>query len=232
MAAPYRAHQKVAAMKLPERILFVGAHCDDIELIAGGLLMRACRGNHRIGVLAFSDHRGVISDALADQARAEFTANVAWLSAETGASIENHTDRWLRACRGDFEAERGYLYERLESLREHYDLVVTHDVGDTNQDHRQVATEAVRALKAHCSLLHGEFPNNDLGTFEPRVYVALDETDIDAKVRLVGAYRSQQFGGRPYFDETVVRGLASVRGAQIRADAAEAFAISRLTLES
>ena len=44
-------------------------------------------------------------------------------------------------------------------------------------------------------------------------------------MRLVSAYTSQQFGGRPYFDEGLVRALLRVRGSQIRAEAAEAFSV-------
>ncbi|MDI3289049.1 PIG-L family deacetylase [Polyangium sp. 15x6] len=210
-------------MKLPASALFVGAHCDDIELLAGGLLARACRTGVRVGVLVFSDHRGVVSVEAAAQARAEMQANLRWLAARTGAEITDHTDVLLPACEGAFEAERGRIYAALEVLRDRYEVVVTHPIHDTNQDHQQVAREAARVFKAHATLLAGEFPNNDLGDGRLEVYVPLDERDVEAKVHMVTAYTSQRFGGRPYLDEGVVRALATLRGSQVRERAAEAF---------
>jgi LmbE family N-acetylglucosaminyl deacetylase len=212
-------------VKLPERILFVGAHCDDLELIAGGLLARACFAGARVGALVFSDHRGVLDEAAAMQARAEMRDNLAWLAAESGGAITDHSAAMLPACRGHFQAERAQLYAQLEALRGDYDLVVTHAASDTNQDHRQVAEEAARVFKAHATLLGGEFPNNDVGRFVPQVYVALGEREVAAKERMVARYRSQDFGGRPYLDPAVVRALARVRGSQIRAAWAEAFSV-------
>lgn len=213
-------------MNLPERILFVGAHCDDIELFAGGLFARACFAAHRVGVLVFSDHRGVIADAAAARARNEFLENVAWLRAESGTDVRDHSGEMLPACQGAFQSERGALYAAMEAVRNDYDLVVTHVPIDTNQDHRQVAEEAARVFKAHATLLGGEFPNNDLGGFTPQVYVALSLREVDAKVRMVAHYRSQDFGGRPYLDGEVARALARLRGSQIREAAAEAFAVT------
>jgi len=212
-------------MSLPGSILFVGAHCDDIELLAGGLLHLACRTGRRVGVVTFSDHRGVVPEPQAARAREEMRANLAWLGGRTGTPITDHTGVLLAACRGVFEAERGQIYAALEALRDAYELVVTHPIGDTNQDHHQVALEAQRVFKAHASLLSGEFPNNDLGGSTPAVFVPLEENDLEAKAHLVGAYASQAFGGRPYFDESVVRALARLRGSQIRAPYAEAFAV-------
>ncbi len=213
-------------MKLPERILFVGAHCDDIELCAGGLLARACFAGSHVGVLVFSDHRGVLDEKTAEQARREFTDNVAWLRAESGTEVRDHSGEMLPACRGAFEAERARIYAALETLRDAYDVVVTHAATDTNQDHRQVATEAIRVFKAHATLLAGEFPNNDVGGFTPQVYVALSPREVEAKARMVESYRSQDFGGRPYVDADVIRALARLRGSQIREAAAEAFAVA------
>lgn len=213
-------------MRLPERVLFVGAHCDDIELFAGGLLAELCfRQRHRVGVLVFSDHRGVTDDATAARARREMLDNLAWLTAESHTPIIDHTETLLPACRGAFEAERGGLYAAMERLRERYELVVTHSSMDTNQDHRQVAIEATRVFKAHATLLGGEFPWNDAGDFHPLVYVPLRGEAVDAKVQMVARYESQQLPGRPYFSEPVLRGLAAVRGSQIRAPAAEAFSV-------
>lgn len=212
-------------MNLPERILFIGAHCDDVELLAGGLLARACFERRRVGVLVFSDHRGVIDDAAAAQARQELRDNLAWLGGESGTAIDDHSGAMLPACRGAFQAERGALYAAMEALRERYDLVVTHAPSDTNQDHRQVSEEAARVFKAHATLLGGEFPNNDLGGFTPQVYIALSPRELAAKARMVAHYRSQDFGGRPYIGDEVVTALARVRGSQIREAAAEAFTI-------
>jgi LmbE family N-acetylglucosaminyl deacetylase len=214
-------------VRLPPRILFVGAHCDDIELFAGGLLARACfSGAARVGALVFSDHRGVVDDAAADLARAEMRDNLAWLAAESGTAVKDHTAALLPACRGHFQAERATLYRAMEELRDDYDLVVTHAAGDTNQDHRQVAEEATRVFKAHATLWGGEFAANDVGGFVPAVYVALAEREIAAKERMVARYRSQDFGGRPYLEPALVRAQARVRGAQIRAPWAEAFAVT------
>ncbi len=220
-------------MTLAERILFVGAHCDDIELFAGGLLARACFSARRVGVLVFSDHRGVLDVETAARARGEFAENLAWLRTASGADVRDHSGEMLPACDGAFQAERGALYAAMEALRDDYDLVVTHAPTDTNQDHRQVAEEAARVFKAHLSLLGGEFPNNDLGGFAPQVYVSLSAQELDAKVRMVGRYRSQDFGGRPYLDAELVRALARLRGSQIREPAAEAFTVvGRLVVRS
>ena len=213
-------------MNLPERILFIGAHCDDIELFAGGLLARACFAHKQIGVLVFSDHRGVLDEAAAARAHGEFLDNMNWLRCESKADIRDHSGQMLPACQGAFQSERGKLYAAMESLRSEYDLVVTHIASDTNQDHQQVAQEAARVFKAHCTLLGGEFANNDLGGFTPRVYFALSQREVAAKERLVGNYHSQNFGGRPYLDGGVVQALARLRGSQIREHAAEAFDVA------
>lgn len=212
-------------MILPERVLFIGAHCDDVELIGGGLLARACFAGRQVGVLVFSDHRGVIDDAAAARARAEFSENMAWLGAESGTAVRDHCGPMLPACRGAFQSERGALYAAMEALRDAYDLVVTHAPTDTNQDHQQVAEEAARVFKAHATLLGGEFPNNDLGGFTAQVYVALTPREVAAKARMVTHYRSQDFDGRPYIDGDVVQALTRLRGSQIREAAAEAFTV-------
>jgi len=212
-------------MELPRRILFVGAHCDDVELFAGGLLARACRTAREVGIMVFSDHRGVLSDADADRARAELAENLAELARDARASVEDHSSLWLPACRGAFESERGRIYAALEAVRERYDLVVTHAAGDTNQDHRQVAEEARRVFKAHASVLGGEFPANDVGRFTPEVFVALTEEDVARKERMIARYASQRRPGRAYLEEGVARALARVRGAQIGEPAAEAFEV-------
>jgi LmbE family N-acetylglucosaminyl deacetylase len=209
----------------PSSALFIGAHCDDIELLAGATLARFCREGVRVGVLLFSDHRGVVSDIEAAQALGEFRENLRWLRAQTGAALEDHTTFLLPACRGAFEAERARIYEAMEKLRDRYDLVVTHPLSDTNQDHEQVSREARRVFKAHGSLLAGEFPNNELGETAVQVYLELEPGDVDAKVHMLSTYRSQRFGGRPYLDGSVARALARLRGSQIRAEAAEAFSV-------
>jgi LmbE family N-acetylglucosaminyl deacetylase len=213
-------------VRLPRRVLFVGAHCDDIELFAGGLLAELCfRRSHELGVMVFSDHRGVIADERAAVARQEMVGNLRWLAAESGTTVKDHTSTLLPACRGAFEGERAQLYAALEAVRDQYDLVVSHAATDTNQDHVQVATEVTRVFKAHATVLGGEFPSNDVGGFVPAVFIAIREAAAHAKARLVAAYRSQQFGGRPYLDEAVTLAGLRVRGAQIREPWAEAFSV-------
>jgi len=213
-------------MTLPRRILFVGAHCDDIELFAGGLMARLAGDPHaEIGVITFSDHRGVVDETRAQASREEHAANLAVLRSLAGARVADHSSLTLAACRGEFEERRGEIYAALEGLRDRYEWVVTHAATDTNQDHAQVAVEARRVFKAHATVLAGEFPYDDVGGFTPSLFVRLDDAHVDLKRRLCARYESQRINGRPYFDGAAVEGLLRARGAQVRAPAAEAFAV-------
>jgi LmbE family N-acetylglucosaminyl deacetylase len=131
----------------------------------------------------------------------------------------------LGACDGSFLARRAEIYARLESLRDRYDLVVTHPSSDTNQDHRQVAEEARRVFKAHATVLGGEFPSNDVGELRPNVLVGISERAALAKVRMIDAYASQRRAGRPYLEGGLAMSLARVRGSQIHEPFAEAFEV-------
>ncbi|MGE0323162.1 MAG: PIG-L deacetylase family protein [Polyangiaceae bacterium] len=213
-------------MKLPERLLFVGAHCDDIELFAGGLLTRACSEGKRVGVLVCSDHRGVLSEAEALRARGEFHENLAMLRGLGPCQLQDHSRLWWTACQGQFQRERAALYAALEAIRVDYDWVISHAPSDTNQDHQQVAQEVIRCCKATCSVLAGEFPYDDVGGFTPQVFVRLTAEQLSRKVTLIQRYESQRINGRPYLAETAIRGLAQSRGAQVSSDAAEAFQIA------
>ena len=216
-------------MRWPQRVLFIGAHCDDVELFAGGALHALARSGHDVGVMVFSDHRGVLSEAQAKQAQRELEANLSWLEGVSGRPLRRHlpasAEAWMPACRGEFERERGRLYASMERVRADYDLVVTHALSDTNQDHHQVALEARRVFKGRCTLLGGEFPANDLGEFQAQVYLPLTEGDVAAKVTMIDRYASQRVGERPYLSGHSVRGLAATRGAQVHATWAEAFTV-------
>jgi hypothetical protein len=99
---------------LPGRVLFVGAHCDDIELIAGGLLARACFSGRRVGTLVFSDHRGVVADTVAAQARAEFQGGPTGCAPNRQASATTEGD--VAGVSGRLESQRSGLYAAMEAV--------------------------------------------------------------------------------------------------------------------
>ena len=106
------------------------AHTELCILAPCGLFARACFRARHVGVLVFSDHRGVLDADTAARARSEFAENVAWLRTESGADVRDHSNQMLPACRGAFQSERGVLYAAMEALRNDYDLVVTHAPGE------------------------------------------------------------------------------------------------------
>ena len=104
----------------------------------------------------FSDHRGVVDETTAQQARREFADNIAWLRAESGNDVRDHSGEMLPACRGAFEAERARSTRRWRRCATSTTWSVTHAATDTNQDHRQVAEEAsARASRRTPTLLGG-----------------------------------------------------------------------------
>ena len=202
------------------RVLVLCAHTDD-EFGCAGTVVRLAEAGAEVRYVALSTceqsvPEGMPPDVLAHECRA--------CTAVLGIPPEN-------VELGPFEVryfprDRQAILERFVALNRAYnpDLVLLPASSDTHQDHAVVYQEGFRAFK-HATMLGYELPQN-LVTFHNSAFVALDERVLQRKLDALARYQSQGF--RPYSSEAFIRGLATVRGVQCRAEFAEAFELIRL----
>jgi LmbE family N-acetylglucosaminyl deacetylase len=206
-----------------KRILFLGAHPDDVEFGAGGALARFMRTGHAVKIVVFSActesiPHGYPPDLLVREMEASMKS--------LGVAEYTILDFPVR----NFPARRQDILEQLVKLQrsKRHDLVIAPSTADIHQDHSVLGAETARAFQSS-SILHYEITKNAL-TFLPVFYVEMSEEDLKAKINAVRCYKSQ-IELRPRFsDPRNIEAVARVRGIQIRAEFAEAFETSRLIL--
>ena len=123
----------------------------------------------------------------------------------------------------DFPDHRQAILDAMIGLRSQFspDLIFGPCSTDRHQDHSTVHDEMMRAF-GKSTVLGLELPWNSI-RFDATTHVALSESDIEAKSRALGLYRSQV--GRTYMNDEFVRSMAVTRGAQIGVPFAEAFEV-------
>ncbi|BBF99777.1 MULTISPECIES: PIG-L deacetylase family protein [Pseudonocardia] len=207
---------------LPERldrILLLGAHCDDIAIGAGGTLLELCRAYPGVHVTAL-----VLTGAGSLREEEERSALAAFTP---GAELEVVVMD-LPDGRVPLHWERAKM--ALEELRTRGepDLILGPSPHDAHQDHRTLAQMIPTAYRDHLTLGY-EILKWEGDLAQPTVYLPLAEPVLTEKVaKLSEHYGSQQ--DRPWFDDETFRGLARVRGVQCHARYAEAFHVQKLTL--
>jgi LmbE family N-acetylglucosaminyl deacetylase len=207
---------------LPERLdrmLLLGAHCDDIAIGAGGSLLELCRSHPGVSVSALVLTGG--GSLREEEERAALTAfcpgaklEVAVLDLPDGRV----PTRWERARLA------------LEELRTHGepDLILAPSPHDAQQDHRKLAKLVPTAFRDHLTLGY-EILKWDGDLAQPTAYLPLAEPVMREKIaKLHEHYGSQR--DRTWFDAETFGGLARVRGVQCHARYAEAFHIGKLML--
>ena len=124
-----------------------------------------------------------------------------------------------------FSETRQDILEEMVSMRVKLmpDLVLLPALGDLHQDHSIIAIEGTRAFK-FITRFHYEIPWNEPSRIN-NVFVALEESDLKAKISSINAYESQR--NRQYSDPEVIRGLARLRGVQAGVEFSEAFEVGR-----
>ncbi|MFG2949445.1 PIG-L deacetylase family protein [Streptomyces adustus] len=201
-------------------IVVVGAHCDDIAIGAGGTLLALCMARPGIRVDAL-----VLSGGGGEREQEERAALAAFCpGADLRLTVDKLPDGRLPA---HWDEAKGAV-EELRAQTEP-DLVLAPRTEDAHQDHRGLAKLMTTAFRDHLVLGYEIVKwDGDLG--RPVVYQPLSAEIAEQKVRLLQEhYPSQQH--RPWYDREAFLGLARIRGIECNARYAEAFAVTKLTLD-
>ena len=204
------------------RALVLCAHTDD-EFGCAGTLHRLVAAGVDVHYVALSRCEESVPEGLPrDVLVGECRACTAALGIPTeNVAIDTFKVRYM-------PRDRQAILERFVALNRALapDLVLVPSSNDTHQDHAVVSREGFRAFK-HATVLGYELPQN-LTAFENSAFVHLDAEALDAKITALASYASQGF--RPYSTDAFIRGLATVRGVQAKAEYAEAFEVMRLMI--
>jgi len=188
----------------PLSVLAVGAHPDDIEIGAGGLLLQlAARPMQARYVL--------LTGTAERQAEARAAARAFLPGADL--TVDLH------------ELAEGRLPVAWAQVK---DLILAPSAGDAHQDHRTIA-EIVPTVFRDQLYLGYEIPKWDGDLGSPSLYVPLTTQTARRKVELLHkCYPSQH--GRDWWDDEVFLGLARLRGMECRVRYAEAFSCAKSLL--
>jgi LmbE family N-acetylglucosaminyl deacetylase len=205
------------------RVLFISPHTDDVELGAGGTLIKLLEQGNEVFWMVFSTAEDSVPDGMGkDTLKKEFFS----VADSVGLPAEN-----LRVF--DFKVRylpqhRQEILEELVKARKDFlpDLVVGPSLNDHHQDHQAVANEMIRAYKNSSSIICYELPWNHV-VFNSQLFIKLDRPHIEKKIRLLGHYESQVSMDRPYFSPEFISGWAKMRGVQVNTDYSEAYEVVR-----
>jgi LmbE family N-acetylglucosaminyl deacetylase len=203
-----------------DRVVALGAHCDDIAIGAGGTLHAVCAARPGIRVDAL-----VLSGGGTDREDEERAALAAFCpGADLDVTVHKMPD-------GRLPAHWDEAKNALEDLRARTDpdVIFAPRTDDAHQDHRGLATMVTTAFRDHLVLGYEIVKwDGDLG--RPNTYQPMSPELAEKKVALLQQhYPSQRH--RPWYDREAFLGLARIRGIECQARYAEAFHVTKQILD-
>lgn len=193
----------------PLSVVAIGAHPDDIELGAGGLLLALAASRPRVRYV-------VLTGSAERQQEARNAAHAFLPGADVGLSLHDLPE-------GRLPAAWGTVKELLEEVARASapDLIIAPSRDDAHQDHRTIGELIPTVFRDQLYLAY-EIPKWDGDLGRPSMYWPLTADAIQQKVELLEkCYPSQR--SRDWWDEEMFRGFARIRGMECRARYAEAF---------
>ncbi len=199
-----------------DRLLFVGAHPDDIEIGCGALLA-SVSSNAEVLCVTLSENREKPGhEHLVDEHYRSMA--VLGVAAERAIVAGFETRNFPR----DRQAILEYLYELNRTHRP--DIVFVHSQADIHQDHAVVTMEALRAFRGR-TVLGFDVLRSSYGFF-PNFLVEVSQGDMEKKVLALSKYET--YSDKYYFDREIVRAALIRHGALAERPFAEGFDILRI----
>jgi len=199
-------------------VVLLGAHPDDIEIGAGGLLLALSAARSRLRV-----HYVLMTGSPERQAEARAAAAAFLPAAKLTFSLHELPDGRLPA---QWNTVKEHLHTAAAALDP--DLVLSPRTDDAHQDHRLIGEMAPTVFRRALAL-HYEIPKWDGDLSRPNVYLPLADDLARRKVELLNQhYPSQKT--HDWWSDEVFLGLARLRGMECRERYAEAFGCTKAVL--
>jgi N-acetylglucosamine malate deacetylase 1 len=199
-----------------QRVLFLGAHPDDIELGCGALL-------HHIAAMT-----EVLCVTLSDNQKNPALKQVVYehYNAMAVLGVKREAVLLGEFTTRVFQDQRQDILEYFLKLRKEFqpDLIFVHSRQDIHQDHNVMTDEALRAYRG-ITVLGFDVIRSSYGFF-PHFLVEVDEADVNAKVESLRQYGT--YADRYYFDPELIRSIVVRHGALAECPFAEGFDILRI----
>lgn len=199
-----------------KRVLFLGAHPDDIELGCGALL-------HNI-----KDKTNILCVTLSDNQKNPELHNVKKEHFESMAVLGVPEEKILLGpfTTRVFPEARQEILEYFLKLRRDFmpDLIFTHSRQDVHQDHNTMTDEALRAFRG-ITVLGFDVVRSSYGFF-PHFLVEVTEEDVNRKIEALSKYET--YRDRYYFNRELTRSIMVRHGALAERPFAEGFDILRI----
>lgn len=160
-------------------ILVIGAHPDDTEIMAGGLISRAVLDG-------FNVYSVVVSDGCENG-----EAKIRQEETKEAGKILGLKEIWFCGIKDGTIIHDINMVRLIEKFVREVDpfLIITHSPQDTHQDHKNLCSSVLSAARRRpCSILMGETPSSYIS--ENLVYADITDT-IGVKIKALSVHESQ-----------------------------------------
>lgn len=198
------------------RICFIGAHPDDIELGCGAFISNISRRADILCVtLSDNQNNPLLTHLVDEHYRSMAILGITQAQIKLGSFVTRR-----------FPELRQEILEYLYQLNHEYqpDLVITHTRADIHQDHQQSTEEVLRAFRG-TTVLGFDALRSSYGFF-PHFLVEVNAQDVEHKIQALAEYST--YNDKYYFSEAVLRATLIRHGALAERPFAEGFDILRI----
>jgi LmbE family N-acetylglucosaminyl deacetylase len=202
-----------------KRVLFLGAHPDDIELGCGALLHHIVKKTDVLCV-TLSDNQ---KNPDLQKVKIEHVRSMKILGVPEEKIVFGPFQTRI------FPDSRQEILEYFLKLRKEFqpDLIFTHTKQDVHQDHNTMTQEALRAFRG-ITVLGFDVVRSSHGFF-PDFLVEVTEEDVNKKIEALIKYET--YRDRYYFNSELTRSIMVRHGALAERPFAEGFDILRIVGE-
>ena len=195
-------------------VLAVGAHPDDIELGCGGTLYKSVQSGAKV-IALYMTRGGKMTDT---NVRMKESTEAMKILGVHNVHFEDFPDTEIPFSHKAVSCLEGY------AIKYRPDVVLTHSINDTHQDHRQVAWLSMSAFRNIPKILAYETPRVMPAAFSPTYFVDISGCS-QVKWEALKCHVSQN--EKRYLAYESMINLCSFRGSQAGVKEAEAFEVVR-----